>query len=257
MGSSTHPLLELQTVSLVYPGHANGPAALSEVSLIVPNGATVAIVGTSGAGKSTLALVAAGLLQPTAGEVRHFGRILHGVAVGPPSPVQMVFQNPYSALNPRRTIRSWLELILARRGLRATEHLGEYLALAGFPKARLDVLPGQLSGGECQRACIAASLAADGRVLILDEPVTMLDSIARQTIIRTLKNLRHTRSITYLLITHDLALAADLCQWVHVMEEGRVVESGPVWSVFAKPVADLTRRLLSASFERNDLSPNP
>ncbi|MEW8437671.1 MAG: dipeptide/oligopeptide/nickel ABC transporter ATP-binding protein [Candidatus Thiodiazotropha taylori] len=242
--------MELHSVSVVYPSHGIHTAALSGVSLTLAVGETVAIVGRSGAGKTTLALVAAGLLRPVAGEVRHFGRVLKNVSSGAPSPIQMVFQNPYAALNPRRTIRSWLRLILARRRLGKSEGVEQFLALAGLPESRLDALPGQLSGGECQRACIAASLAAKGRGLILDEPVTMLDSIARQTVVRTLQQLRESRNLSYLLITHDLALATELCDQAYVIDEGRIIEGGALTDVFTKPTKEMTRKLVNASFGR-------
>ena len=258
---SPPPVVELQTVSVSFPlDSAPGRhiQVLHDVSVTVWRRESVALIGTSGAGKSTLGLVAAGVLRPTAGRVLHSGSDVRCAKAGRPSPVQMVFQNPFQALNPKRTLRSWLTQVLAHRRGASALSLHDYLDLAHFPSSRLDRLPGQLSGGECQRACIASALAAGARAIILDEPVTMLDSIARQVVRDSLLDLLKSTDLALMLITHDVTLAEELCSRVLVMHDGRIIEAGAAEQVFSRPRHPLTEQLLQCwSLKASPPSPAP
>ena len=194
--------------------------ALNGVSMAIPPGSALGVVGPSGSGKSTLALTCAGLLRPNTGHVMHEGLDVYersGRRRTSDQLVQMVFQNPFAALNPCRTIGDSIAVMLRRRKGDAAARAGgtrAYLDLVRLPSAVSTEVPGRLSGGECQRACIAACLAAGARTLILDEPLNMLDPIVQEEIIELLASLREDQCLSYLLVSHDFALVSRLCEHV-------------------------------------------
>jgi ABC-type glutathione transport system ATPase component len=207
-------------------------SVLDQISFTLKPGRSLAIVGESGCGKSTLARIILSLEQPSSGSV---------IFQGNPAPVkgtsnfkqwyrqiQIVFQNNAASLDPRMTIlqsleeplRHYTRLNCAARRKRSTE----YAAITGFPVELLEVRPGQLSGGQYQRACIARALIVQPKLLVCDEIVSNLDSIHQAKIIALLKKLQREHQLTLIFITHDLALVPSLCQDVIVMREGRIME---------------------------------
>lgn len=227
--------------------------ALDDVSLSLCEGTSVGVIGPSGSGKTTLALACAGLLRPSQGQVLHEGLDAYERwtrrATRGPLPVQMVFQNPFAALNPRRTIGAWLAKIFRLRNdqqWNKGQIPEDCLTMVNLPPTVSSAFPGQLSGGECQRACIAACIAAGARALILDEPLSMLDPIASEEVLDRLLTLQRSQGWAYLVVTHDLWVVSKLCQEVLVLSEGRVTEQGTVTTVLEKPQHPVARQLVEA-----------
>ncbi len=233
--------------------------ALNDVSMAIVPGTALGVVGPSGSGKSTLALTCAGLLRPNMGRVMHEGLDVYGDRSRRRTSqrfVQMVFQNPFAALNPRRTIGESISIMLRRRKGDTARTAGgthAYLDLVRLPSAVSTEVPGRLSGGECQRACIAACLAAGAHTLILDEPLNMLDPIVQEEIIELLVSLREDGSLSYLLVSHDFALVSRLCEQVLVLSEGTVVETGTTTEMLENPKHRITQELVGACPWRSSL----
>jgi peptide/nickel transport system ATP-binding protein len=238
--------------------------ALDGVSIQVGENESVGIVGESGSGKTTLARVLVGLEQPTSGEIVIGGipatrwaelstadrRRLRGI-------VQIIFQDPYSSLNPMRTIGWTLgEAIRTRDG--GAKNLGsevaDLLGTVGLPATYAPRRPALLSGGERQRVAVARALALKPRILICDEPVSALDVSVQAQILNLFAELRSERGIGYLFITHDLSIVRQVSNYVYVMDRGQVVECGETDEVLDNPQASYTRKLIEA-VPRSDWSP--
>ncbi|MBB3267271.1 ABC-type glutathione transport system ATPase component/ABC-type dipeptide/oligopeptide/nickel transport system permease subunit [Azospirillum sp. OGB3] len=228
--------------------------ALKAVSLRVASGETLGIVGESGSGKSTLARSLVGLSRPTGGTVRLDGRPLAGLAAGGPRAlgrtVQYVFQDPLSSLNPRKTIRRTLSAPLrflagVPAGVREGR-LAELMRSVDLDPAILDRYPHELSGGQAQRVAIARALAAGARIIVLDEAVSALDMSVQAQVLRLLAALKERHGLTYLFISHDLAVVEAIADRVVVMAAGKIIEEGPGDHLFAAPKHPYTRRLIAA-----------
>ena len=221
-------------------------AAVDDVSLTVRRGETLGIVGESGSGKTTLGRMLVGLLEPTAGEVRYEGRLRSGV--GPA--VQMVFQDPVSSLNSRRSVgESIADPLRARGGLdegRVRERVGELLERVGLDPAHFDRYPHEFSGGQRQRVGIARALAAEPRVIVCDEPVSALDVTTQAQVVALLGELQRELGLALVFVAHDLAVVRQVSDRVAVMRRGRIVESGPADEVYDSPQGPYTRQLLAA-----------
>ena len=224
--------------------------AVRDVSFDLARGRTLGVVGESGSGKTTLARMIVGIERPGAGSVR-----IGGVAWSRRDEktlrrrVQLVHQNPLGAFDPRWTVGRSLREALAAGGVargerraRAAELLGEVGLDAALARRR----PAQLSGGQRQRAAIARALAVDPDVLVLDEPVSALDPTVRERVLALLRRLRADRDLTMVFVSHDLDVVAAVADDVLVMQDGAVVEQGPVADVFAAPRHPFTRELLAA-----------
>ncbi|WP_045317293.1 ABC transporter ATP-binding protein [Lentzea aerocolonigenes] len=224
--------------------------AVDDVSFTLTAGRTVALVGESGSGKSTIARMIAQLVRPTSGEIALTG------PDGEPVPrrryrdnVQMIFQDPFASLNPFHTVEHHLARPLKLHGRPRTEvpHLLERVSLtADFAHRR----PHELSGGQRQRVAIARALAPGAKVIIADEPVSMLDVSIRLGVLKLLARLQREENLAVLYITHDLATARHFSDEVLVMYRGRIVERGPSDDVLVRPQDPYTRRLAAAA-------PNP
>ncbi|TNC62903.1 ABC transporter ATP-binding protein [Rubellimicrobium roseum] len=227
---------------------------LQDVSLAVRRGETLAVVGESGSGKSTLARLVAGLLPPARGAVAFRGQPLPGRYrdrdIAGLKAIQMIYQLPDVALNPRQTVGDAIGRPLSfYRGLRGAarrEEVARLLARIGLSADFADRLPGALSGGQKQRVCIARALAAEPDLLICDEVTSALDPLIAEDILRLLRQLQDELGMTYLFITHDLSVVRRLADRTVVMQTGRIVEEGPTASLFAAPQAAYTRALLSS-----------
>jgi peptide/nickel transport system ATP-binding protein len=228
--------------------------AVDDVSLAVLPGTTLGIVGESGCGKSTLARMLTGLLEPTAGTIRLDGRPITRLNRAEQrrfhQTVQLVFQDPIASLNPRKTVRQILEGPLeALTDLDRTARRERVRALmdeVGLRPEFIDRYPHEFSGGQAQRIGIARAMAVEPRLLVLDEPVSALDVSVQAQVLKLFRELQQRRGLTYLFISHDLAVVEALSTDVMVMYRGKVVEAGPRDRVFATPRHDYTRTLLAA-----------
>ena len=225
-------------------------SAVRGVTFSVAPGETLGIVGESGCGKSTLARMLVGLLPPTVGTIEIEGRDLsdytgHPAAVG--RLVQYVFQDPISSLNPRKSIRQILEAplihLLGMEPAGRKARIAELLDTVHLRHEFLDRYPHELSGGQAQRIGIARALAAAPRILILDEPVSALDVSVQAQVLNLLADLRRAYDLTYLFISHDLAVVEAVSDRIAVLYFGRIVEMGPAEEVFGAPRHPYTKLL--------------
>ncbi|WP_030209063.1 ABC transporter ATP-binding protein [Streptomyces sp. NRRL S-87] len=220
--------------------------AVDGVSLALAPGETLGIVGESGSGKSTLGRMLVGLLAPTAGEVRHDGTPTTGITAG----AQMVFQDPGSSLNPRRSIGESIADPLRAAGERdegaVRSRVAELLARVGLDPTHYDRYPHEFSGGQRQRVGIARALAPRPRLIVCDEPVSALDVTTQAQVTALLTELQQELGLALVFIAHDLAVVRQVSDRVAVMRQGLVVEDGPVDQVYGAPRHPYTRRLLSA-----------
>jgi peptide/nickel transport system ATP-binding protein len=221
-------------------------AAVDDVSLTLRRGETLGIVGESGSGKTTLGRMLVGLLEPTAGEVRYDGHARVGVNPA----VQMVFQDPVSSLNPRRSVGESIADPLRARGERDEKRIRgrvtELLDRVGLEEAHYGRYPHEFSGGQRQRVGIARALAADPRVIVCDEPVSALDVTTQAQVVALLGELQRELGLALVFVAHDLAVVRQVSDRVAVMRRGRIVESGPTDEVYDSPQDPYTKQLLAA-----------
>ena len=247
-------VLEVENVSASYTGKADDKV-LEDINLKVRRARTVALVGESGSGKSTLARVITGLLPPLEGRVIYGGKEL------PPALksrdrttlriMQMIYQMPDTALNPRHKVGDVLGRPLTfyfhMRGKERDQKVRELLEMIELaPNKYKDRLPGELSGGEKQRVCIARALAANPDLIICDEPTSALDQLVAEGILKLLQDLQNELHVSYLFITHDLATVKAISDEIVVMLRGRIVEQGVKKDVLAPPHHEYTELLLSS-----------
>ena len=259
----SEPAIRIENASKTYPG-AGGflsrrrepVRAVAGVSLAVAKGETLAIVGESGSGKSTLARMLVGLVEPTGGRFEIEGRDAAGLRREGPRAygraIQYVFQDPIASLNPRKTIRAILGGVLGRvAGLsdpRAREaRMVELLRAVDMDPGALDRYPHEFSGGQAQRIAIARALGAQASVLVLDEPVSALDVSVQAQVLLLLEDLKTRLSLTYLFISHDLAVVEAVADRVAVMRSGRIVETAETRALFREPREAYTRELLASA----------
>jgi peptide/nickel transport system ATP-binding protein len=246
------PLLKVENVTASYTG---GVKVLHDVSVQIPRGRTVAVVGESGSGKSTLARAITGLLPPESGRVMYEGEPLP-VALEQRGReqlrrMQMIYQMPDTALNPRQRIREIigrpLSFYLDLHGAKKEARIRELLEMIEMnPDEYIDRLPGELSGGQKQRICIARALAAEPDLIICDEVTSALDQLVAEEILKLLQRLQDEVNVSYLFITHDLATVRAIADDIVVMLQGRVVEQGPKDEVLTPPHHEYTDLLLSS-----------
>jgi ABC-type glutathione transport system ATPase component len=246
-------LMTIDQLSKRFPIHsgawrhrAGHVQALQNISFGISSGETLAVVGGSGSGKTTLAKILCGLLAADQGDVFWEERPLESFTrVEWARRVQMVFQDPYASLNPKLSIGLQLSeaLRIADHDAQSAEDL---LMRVGLARDALHRYPFQFSGGQRQRIAIARALALTPRLLILDEPLSALDVSTQEQIIALFQDVRKRNALSYLLITHDLNLAAQMADRVLVLQEGRLVEEGPAKQVLSAPKHAYTRALVDA-----------
>jgi peptide/nickel transport system ATP-binding protein len=223
------------------------------VSLDLPKGTTLGVVGESGSGKSTLARCIVRLLDPDAGTIRlgdtDLAALSRRAMRREARRIQMVFQDPYASLNPRRRAGELVAQGPMLHGMTRSSALAkarELFALVGLDPSAINRFPHEFSGGQRQRIGLARALALDPEVLIADEPVSALDVSVQAQVLRLLDNLRDRLGLSMMFITHDLRVAAQVCDRIAVMKDGIVVEAGVTAEVFRAPQHEYTRALLDA-----------
>ena len=227
--------------------------ALNGVSFTIEAGHSLGIVGESGSGKSTLARLVMALDKPTAGQVWLMGRDLHALPReelrAARRDFQMVFQDPYGSLDPRQTIERIVSEPLAAQGATRGEQArqaADALASVGLRTSDLGKYPHEFSGGQRQRIAIARALITRPRLIVADEPVSALDVSVQAQVLNLMQDLQTEFGITYMLISHDLAVVHHLCDDVAVLWQGRIVEQGPPERLFTAAEHPYTRALLEA-----------
>jgi len=261
--SSAEPVMELRNVSrtfMVSQGLFRGKKplqAVNEVSLKVHRGEVLGLVGESGCGKTTLAMMLLGLLNPSKGEILIEDQAISGWnLLEITSRIQPIFQDPYSSLNPRKTVGQSISLPLAvhKTGHKKNRRqlVEEMLEAVGLPIRFYNSYPNQLSGGQRQRVAIARALVMKPQMVICDEPTSALDVSVQSQILNLLLKLKNQFNLTYLFISHDLAVVEHLSNRVAVMYLGRVVEEGDCERLFSTPQHPYTQALL-----KSVLSPKP
>ncbi|AIB14909.1 microcin ABC transporter ATP-binding protein (plasmid) [Azospirillum argentinense] len=224
-----------------------------DLSLTIHQGETVGLVGESGSGKSTLGRSIVGLIKPDSGRILFEGVDLLSLSRPAFRPyrrhVQMVFQDPYASLNPRHTVGDIITqgpVAFGEDRHKALEKAKALLKLVGLDASAAERFPHEFSGGQRQRISIARALALEPKLLIADEPVSALDVSVQAQVLDLLEDLRHRLNLSMLFITHDLRIAAQICDTIAVMQKGRIVEIGPAKEVFGNPQHSYTRTLLDA-----------
>ncbi len=235
--------------------------AAKQVELEVRRGETLGVVGESGSGKSTVARCIVRLIDPTSGEVlidgQNIARMSQSELRSYRRNVQVVFQDPYRSLNPRRTVGQSIVEGPMNFGTSQEEALArsrDLMEIVGLSPHALDRFPHQFSGGQRQRICIARALAMEPKVLIADEAVSALDVSVQAQVLKLLDDVRKRFDLAMLFITHDLRVAAQICDRIMVMQQGEVVEQGLTASVYAKPSHPYTKLLLDAAPGRNSFA---
>jgi ABC-type glutathione transport system ATPase component len=250
------PLVRIRGLTRLHAPRGRGRAvqALAGIDLDIRRGTAVALVGRSGSGKSTLARCLARLEDPTGGEIRFDGADVSSLR-GPAlrafrERVQLVLQDSVAALDPRFSavdiVSEPLEILGRGTAGERRRRALELMATVGLSADQGGRRPGQLSGGQRQRLALARALAVQPRLLILDEAFAGLDASVQAQIAALLEDLRERHDLTYLHVSHDLALMASMADEVAVIHEGRIVESGPAGTLFAAPQHAETRALIDA-----------
>jgi len=244
-------ILSLKDLGKTYASGPHAVQALAGLTLDVAQGDCLAVVGESGSGKSTLANLILGLFPATTGEMIFDGAPLPARrTLAHRRAIQLVQQNPASALNPRRSIGASVRLPLDVHGIgvaaKRDEAVTRLLADVGLDPAMAARAPSALSGGQRQRVAIARALACGPRLVVLDEPTSALDVLVQAQVLRLLHDLRLRLGLTYLFITHDLAVVRAIATRVAVFHKGRLIEEGATEAVFAAPSTPYTRSLIAA-----------
>ncbi|MGD6749581.1 ATP-binding cassette domain-containing protein [Streptomyces sp. BH105] len=251
------PLLDVDGLRVTYPGRglrARPNEVLHGVSLTVGEGETLGIVGESGSGKTTIGRAVLGLVTPSRGRIRFAGQdITHCSGTQRRAlarDIQVVFQDPYSSLNPSLTIGDILSEPLVVQGATrrdARTRISELLDQVGLPADASERLPREFSGGQRQRVAIARALAPEPRLIVCDEPVSALDLSTQARVLDLFVDIQRRTQVAYLFISHDLAVIRRVSHRVSVVYQGDVVESGSADFVTSTPEHAYTRRLLLAA----------
>ncbi len=266
LGGTPDTVLKGEDVRVVYTLRKGGAfrgsyhdlVAVDGLSLDLRRGETLGLVGESGSGKTTFGQALLRLIRMNEGRVDFLGDRIEALDRKGMRPyrsrMQIVFQDPFSSLNPRMSIRQIIEEGLIVNGIGNTraerlERVRQALRDSGMPDTILSRFPHEFSGGQRQRLAIARAIALEPEFILLDEPTSALDLSVQAQIIELLRKLQREKGLSYLFISHDLKVVRALCHRVMVMQNGRIVEQGPVADVLVNPETDYTRRLVRAAFE--------
>jgi peptide/nickel transport system ATP-binding protein len=227
--------------------------AVDNASFAITSGSTLSLVGESGCGKSTIARMAVGLMPPSGGEIRFEGNPLSTARAQPElrRRMNMIFQDPYASLNPRWRVRDIVAepiraFAILSGAAAITARVGELLVQVGLAAADGEKYPHEFSGGQRQRVSIARALASEPEFLVCDEPTSALDVSVQAQILNLMRDLQQRLGLTYLFISHNLAVVRHVSDRLGVMYLGRIVEQGPAETIFAAPRHPYTRLLLDA-----------
>ena len=257
------PVLTVDGLGKVYRkrsffGTAREVRAAEDISFSLRRGETLGLVGESGSGKSTVGRCCLRLIEPDAGQIRLSSPAAGDLVLSDLKPaalraqrkrIQMVFQDPFASLNPRQTVGRIISDGPVAHGVSRKEALAkaaELLELVGLSANAIDRYPHEFSGGQRQRIGIARALALEPDVLVADEAVSALDVSVQAQILTLIKDIQQRLGLAILFVTHDLRVAAQICDRIAVMQRGRIVEAGPTAALFAAPSHDYTRALLAA-----------
>ena len=261
---SNTPLLKINNLTVTYPLNSEGSdvlKALDNISLKVNSGQIIGIVGESGAGKSTIGKAILGLLDPPAkiisGEIKLTDISMIGLSESQyesfrGNQIGYIYQNPMTALNPVLKIgEQVIEAILANTTMTGKEAYNYAIQLleradVSFAEDRLQKYPHQLSGGLCQRIVFAIAIAAKPKLIIADEPTTALDVTVQSSVLQTLIKLSQEEDIAVILITHDIGVVSETCDYVYVLRNGKHIEQGETVQVLEKPMQEYTRSLMAS-----------
>jgi oligopeptide transport system ATP-binding protein len=258
----TQPLLRVRDLCMCFPSGRRSLAgrarvevrAVDDVSFEVETGKTLGLVGESGSGKSTTGFCVLRLLQPTSGSIQFSGQELTemggGELRGMRREMQIIFQDPYASLNPRMRVSRIVAEPLEVHGIGTKrtrdKEVQRLLDIVGFSPRHMHRYPHEFSGGQRQRIGIARALALNPKLIVCDEPVSALDVSVQAQILNLLKDLQGEFGLTYLFISHDLAVVRTMSDTIAVMDKGRIVEQGPAEGVYRSPKAAYTKTLFSA-----------
>ena len=263
----TGPLLQVEGLTKVFPSRKRngffgkakaGVRAVDEVSFSVAPGETLALVGESGCGKSTTGRLLLRLIEPTAGRVLFQGHDIASADAGEMHRIrkhlQIIFQDPYGSLSPRRRVVDIVAEPLEAQGLitgtpQKRDKVAELLTRVGLPPDVMDRYPREFSGGQRQRIGIARAIGLDPAFIVADEPVSALDVSVQAQIVNLLQDLQEAQGLSYLFISHDLRVVRHIAHRVAVMYLGRIVEEGPKERIFSTPHHPYSQALLSAAPE--------
>ncbi len=257
------PVLRVEGLGKVYRkrslfGTAREVRAADDITFSLRRGETLGLVGESGSGKSTVGRCCLRLIEPDAGQIRLSSAAAGDLVLSDLKPaalraqrkrIQMVFQDPFASLNPRQTVGRIISDGPVAHGATRSEALAkaaELLELVGLSANAIDRYPHEFSGGQRQRIGIARALALEPDVLVADEAVSALDVSVQAQILTLIKDIQQRLGLAILFVTHDLRVAAQICDRIAVMQRGRIVEAGPTAALFAAPHHDYTRALLAA-----------
>ncbi|MGP3534146.1 ATP-binding cassette domain-containing protein [Microbacterium sp. RD1] len=250
-------LLDIRDLTVTYRrGRRRPPVVANDaISLYIGRGETLGVVGESGSGKSTLGDAVLGFAPVTSGSIRFEGEELVGASASRrrelTRDIQVVFQNPYASLNPAKPIGDTLrEPLLAHglaRGADARARVAHWLGVVGLPPDVAQRHPPEFSGGQRQRIAIARALMLEPKLIVCDEAVSALDLSIQAQILNLLLDLQQRLGVSYLFITHDMAVVEHMSTRIAVMHHGRIVEHGPAARIVQAPLDEYTRSLLEAA----------
>lgn len=244
--------LSVRSVCVTYKHRGGSPVrAVKNASFDLAKGASIGIVGESGSGKSSLSRTIVLLEKPSSGDILFKGQNIFSAGFDKTlyrRSVQMIFQDAPGSLNPRMTVRQMLCEAARVHEIENPERIAvSAIDEVGLSKTVLDQYPREMSGGQCQRVSIARALVLNPEIIIADEPVSALDVSVQAKILNLLRELQHTRKLSVILVSHDLAVVRNVCDSVAVMHDGCFVEQGPAGEIFDHPAHEYTRRLLAAA----------